>query len=206
VFMDGRSNPHKSFENERRQQRANSSDDLRSQMSQIRNTPEYIALAVKVCKFMQIDVVVSAYEADGQVMHCAIPNSLIAVTGDSDLLAIGSHGMPVPPKLVIVDLWNGQSFRVIGLQAPDTGGELPLYDLYRKHGRIIFQLYAGCSGCDFTEHRSGIPQIGLATFVKLLNEIEDTPSAATLANSIWLEHQPYMYRMHKLDAKSLYRQ
>lgn len=79
MFMHSRSNPHKSFENESHKQRANSSDNLRSQIG---NTPEYIALALKVCKFMQIDVVVSAYDADGQVMHCAIPNSLIAVTGE----------------------------------------------------------------------------------------------------------------------------
>jgi hypothetical protein len=78
---------------------------------------------------------------------------------------------------------------VIDLQAPDTNGKLPLYDLYHKHGRIVFQLYAGCSGCDFTELKYGIPNIGLATFVKLMKEMEDTPSAATLANSIWREHQ-----------------
>ena len=102
IFMDGRSNPFKSHENERRQQRAETSDDERSQ---IRNTPEYIAMAVKVCQFMQIDVLVSAYEADPQVMHYAISNSVIAVTGDSDLLAIGSPVMPecfTPGKLIIV--------------------------------------------------------------------------------------------------------
>jgi hypothetical protein len=54
-----------------------------------RNTPEYIAHAVAVCKFLKIEVVVSAYEADWQVMYRAIPDSLVVITGDSDLLAIG---------------------------------------------------------------------------------------------------------------------
>jgi hypothetical protein len=61
VYMDGRFNPHKRFEEECRQNRA-------STQCSIRNTPEYIAQAVHVCNFLQIEVVMAPYEADPQVM------------------------------------------------------------------------------------------------------------------------------------------
>jgi 5'-3' exonuclease len=105
VCVDGRHNPHKRHEDLRRQQRAERAQRSGMSYGQIRNTPEYIALAVAVCKFMQIEVVVSAYEANWQVMHRAIPDSLTAITGDSDLLDIGPSKMPAgytPSKIMIV--------------------------------------------------------------------------------------------------------
>ena len=75
--------------NERRRkaaEAARASNDLRGQ---IKNTPEYIVKAVAVCKFLKIDVHVSVYEADPQVLYIAILKSLIPVSGDSDLLAYG---------------------------------------------------------------------------------------------------------------------
>lgn len=90
---------------------------------------------------------------------------------------------------MIVSSWNGQLNRVIDLGASHSNGELPLHDLYVEHGRIVFQLYAACRGCNFTEHKSGIPGIGYATFIQLLQKMDDEPSPASLANCIWREYR-----------------
>ena len=161
--MDGRSNPAKAYEDARRQERAavSSQDVSSTSRRQVRNTPEYIARAVQVCKLMDIQVVVSAYEADAQVVHHALPSQLIPVTGDSDLLAIGCEDSPKLDYLMVVQSWTSESYRMIDLTEPSTNGELPLYDLYVEHGRILFQLYAGCSGCDFTQQRVAFHRLGL---------------------------------------------
>ena len=94
---------HKQPEIERRKEkvkRAKEKNDLRGQ---VKNTAEYIARVYHGCKFMGIEVYISAYEADPQVLHAALlPSSeeeydVVPVTGDSDLLAYG-----VPRFLVIV--------------------------------------------------------------------------------------------------------
>lgn len=185
VFFDGRANHHKRFEDQRRESNL------------IRNTPEYIARAAQICRFLGIEFVVSAYEADSQVTHYALHNRLVPITGDSDLLAIGSSEKPgeddencdVLRQLVVVNKWQSESYRVIDLDAPHTNGNLPLYDLYLLHGRIIFQLYAACSGCDFTEQDSGITGIGFKTFIKLVEMVDGELTASKLAAIIWRENQ-----------------
>jgi hypothetical protein len=94
-----------------------------------------------------------------------------------------------PTKIMIVSSYEGQSNRVFDLSTPHTNGEWPLYDLYVEHGRIVFQLYAACRGCDFTEHRNGITGIGYATFLQLLNDMDGEPTPAKLAKSIWNEYE-----------------
>lgn len=192
LYMDGRSNPYKAFEDARRKEKASASaqDDTRSVRCQIRNTPESIARAVNVCKFMDIRVVVSAYEADGQVVKHTLSSKLLAITGDSDLLAIGCEHDPKLDHLMVVTSWESESFRIIDLTLPSTNGELPLvYDLYVKHGRIIFQLYAGCTGCDFTEQESGFPSIGFATFIDLMGKVDGPPSVTSFAAVVWAEYK-----------------
>ena len=136
VFFDGRANHHKRFEDQRRESNL------------IRNTPEYIARAAQICRFLGIEFGVSAYEADSQVTHYALHNRLVPITGDSDLLAIGSSEKPgeddencdVLRQLVVVkNKLQSESYRIIDLDAPHTNGNLPLYDLYLLHGRIVFE-------------------------------------------------------------------
>jgi hypothetical protein len=87
LIMDGRNNPHKRFEDARRQKKADASlaahDDTSSPAGQIRNTPEYIVRAIHVCKFMGIRVIVSVYEADGQVAKHSISSKVIPITRDT---------------------------------------------------------------------------------------------------------------------------
>lgn len=99
VFMDGFNNDHKNPENERRDfniQKAINRHDLRGQ---IKNSPEYITAAIRVCRHLHIDVMGSYEEADPQVAHAAQENNLIPVTGDSDLLAYGVGSLG---KVIIV--------------------------------------------------------------------------------------------------------
>ena len=69
---------------------SNRAEKVRTENSlrgQIRNTPDYIANNIIVCKFFEDEVVVSAFEADPQVFHYALEHSLIPKIGDSYLLA-----------------------------------------------------------------------------------------------------------------------
>jgi hypothetical protein len=88
---------------------------------------------------------------------------------------------------MVVKTWFGESFRIIDLTEPSTNGDLPLYDLYLKHGRIIFQLYAACRGCDFTEYESGFPSIGFRKFIDLMDRIDGTPTPSSFAAVVWAE-------------------
>lgn len=135
---------------------------------------------------MGIRVIVSAYEADGQVVKHALLSNVMPISGDSDLLAIG-RGTEKLQKLMVVKSWFTPSYRIIDLTGQSTNGELPLFDLYVKHGRIVFQLYAACRGCDFTEQENGIPEIGFKTFIDLMSRVVGAPSPASFAAVIWAE-------------------
>ena len=87
-------------------------------------------------------------------------------------------------KLMIVKSYRSELFRIINLEAEVDEGEFPLFDLYKKHGRIVFQLFAACNGRDFSEHASGIPYLGVDSFIRLVKCLEK-PSASTLASAIW---------------------
>ena len=75
------------------------------------------------------------------------------------------------------------------LQSDEPKGKFPLFDLYKQYGRVVFQLYAGCVGCDFTEKQVGIPGIGLKRFLDLIKNTTPPLSSATLGEAIW-EHHP----------------
>ena len=141
---------------------------------------------------MEIPARLSSYEADPEVAHHALDNDLIAVTSDSDLLAYGPSEQSAKNtklrKLMIVSKYKSDCHRIIDLESAIDAGKYLLFDLYRKYGRIIFQLYAGVSGCDFTLHYSGIPQVGIAKFIRLVSELNDVPSAKNLASRIWKEY------------------
>ena len=62
-----------------------------------------------------------------------------------------------------------------------------MFDLYRKNERIVFQLYAACSGYDFTSQQSGIKKIGYQTFISITNKVTGPLSVHILATSIWEE-------------------
>eukprot|EP00579_Thalassiosira_antarctica_P026370 CAMPEP_0202019332 /NCGR_PEP_ID=MMETSP0905-20130828/41723_1 /ASSEMBLY_ACC=CAM_ASM_000554 /TAXON_ID=420261 /ORGANISM="Thalassiosira antarctica, Strain CCMP982" /LENGTH=145 /DNA_ID=CAMNT_0048580571 /DNA_START=115 /DNA_END=549 /DNA_ORIENTATION=+ len=66
VYMDGMENVEKRPEIERRNAAVAEAEVHNSLTGQIRNTPDYIAKAVNVCKFLRIEVYVSAHEADPQ--------------------------------------------------------------------------------------------------------------------------------------------
>ena len=187
--MDGCENIHKCHENRRRQEKAEDAREKNDARGQIRNTPDYINMAVAVCQFMGIRAHVSSYEADPQVAHHALQHDLIAVTSDSDLLAYGPSDQSAKGsklrKIMIVSKYSTDSHRIIDLESDVEVGKLPLFDLYRKYGRIVFQLYAGISGCDFTFHHSGIPKLGISKFVRLMDELNAVPSTKNLAAIIW---------------------
>ena len=85
--------------------------------------------------------------------------------------------------------YSHEFYRVINLNDPTIKeGEYPLLDLRKKYGIIVFQLYAGCLGCDFTERRCGIEGIGYTAFMKLASAVVvegEALTAKSLADSIW---------------------
>ena len=132
----------------------------------------------------------SAYEADPKATHIALANQYaVPITGDSDLLAYGPSGKVDEEaklsRLVVVHSWRTEIYRVIDLNSDVAPGKLPLYDLYRKHGRIAFQLYAACAGCDFTERERGIPGIGIKAFLHLASSIQGPLTSQSLGCAIW---------------------
>lgn len=179
VVFDGALNIDKQPEIDRRQQRVDDAATRNDLRGQVKNTPDYIAMAAHVCEFLNIEYCVAPYEADPQVAYMATKHSAVTVTCDSDLLAYGVTG-----KLVVVKGFNNHSYRVIDLNTNVTHGEYPLFDLYNQHGRILFQLYAACRGCDFTECPSGIRGVGYETFVRLVKDIDEL-SPNSLANALW---------------------
>ena len=74
---------------------------------------------------------------------------------------------------------------MIDLMSDVEPGEYPPLDLYKKHGKIVFQLYAACLGCYFTTHRSSIKGVGYETFIFVTDKVGETLNATTLANSLW---------------------
>ena len=189
IFLDGMDNVHKAPENERRKKRVADARARGDLSRQVKNTPEYIAKAALICRFFGVDVATSAYEADPTTAHYALTYGHVPITGDSDLLAYGPPGDKVKEdrlsKLVVVHSWRNEIYRVIDLDSNVEEGKLPLFDLFRKHGRIVFQLYAATSGCDFTEHERGIPGLGIAWFIRLASSVEGPLSAKSLARVIW---------------------
>ena len=198
IILDGMDNIHKTPENNRRKAAAENAKRDNNLIGQIRNTPEYIAKAGHVCAFMNINYHLAYEEADPQVVYESVSHlkQLVPVTSDSDLLAYSSSGGLVLDnllaygvrKIIIVKAYAHEWFRVIDLDADVEEGEYPVLDMRRKHGIIAFQLFAGCTGCDFTNVRSGISGIGDKTFIKLVTGIDDEGielNANSLADAIW---------------------
>ena len=145
VIMDGLDNKHKAPENERRRANAETAQANDNLIGQIKNTPDYIARATQVCKFMNITVRTAYEEADPQVVYEASQqsgNMLVPVTGDSDLLAyqcVANDTVPISArKIMIVKAFNHQWFRFIDLDA-DKEGDYPLryFNYMRDVGDVI---------------------------------------------------------------------
>lgn len=183
IYFDGMENKAKEPAKDRRQIRRDNAINTNNLRGQIRNTPEYIAKACEICKLLDIKFTVSAYEADPQVSYVCINEQLVPVTGDTDLLAYGAQ------SIVIVRSFGAQVYRIIDLNADVREGEYPLIDLYKKHGVIVFQLYAGVSGCDFTEAESGINGIGYKSFIDAATKVGENLNANTLTTELWTQHQ-----------------
>ena len=88
-------------------------------------------------------------------------------------------------RLILAKGYRLDWYRIIDLEADVPVGEYPLFDLYREHGRIVFQLYDACLGCDFTSSRSGIKDVGYACFMFLACKVEGALSATSLASALW---------------------
>ena len=177
LYFDGMDNPNKRFEDSRREQKRTNATDV---YGKIKNTPEYIVLAAQVAKLMKIKYYVSKEEADPHVSYESMTKGLTPVTGDSDLIAYG-----VDTKIIIVHSWQQAWYRIIDLDTPTEVGEYPLYDLYKDHGKIIFQLYAACLGCDFTEQKCGINGIGFAKFMTIASAVEGKLDAKSFSHAMW---------------------
>eukprot|EP00986_Skeletonema_menzelii_P005570 scaffold2080_cov121-Skeletonema_menzelii.AAC.2 len=182
LFFDGMNNKEKRFEDERRRQKR---DKAKDDYGRIKITAEYIAMAMCVAKSMKIKCFVSKEEADPQVSYVSMSNGCIPVTGDSDILAYGFPQEQGQRKVVIVQSYEQMWYRVIDLDANTEPGEYPLLDLYNKHGRIVFQLYACCRGCDFTEKRCGISGIGYSSFMTIASTVDGPFNAHNFSISIW---------------------
>ena len=180
IYMDGMENLAKVPEIKRRRAAVELAQQRHDLHGQVKNTPEYIAKAMAVCQFLSIEAHVSAYEADTQVSFCTCKESLVAVTSDSDLLAYGVHH-----RLIVVKRFTGEMFCIINLDENVEEGEYPLLDLYRKHGRIVFQLYAAYRGCDFTSCSTGIKDVGYVEFLSLVENTGDKLTAETLSVVLW---------------------
>lgn len=89
MFMDGIDNPDKAPENAGRREGVKATQRDDNLQGQIKNTPEYMSKAVSVCRFFDVDVRVSAFEADPQVAQCSLSRSLVSIRGDLDVLAYG---------------------------------------------------------------------------------------------------------------------
>ena len=108
-------------------------NDLRGQ---VKNTPQYIAEALQMYRFLNIEAYISVNEADLQVSQISLYRSLIPVTGDYDVLAYGVL------KLIIVKGYQYEWFRMIDINVKVEPSKYPLVYPYRVHGAIVFQLYA----------------------------------------------------------------
>jgi len=177
LYLDGMNNPHKEFENERRRLRRDSAEH---EHGRIRNTPEYLAQAAWIAKnVLKIPCYISKEEADPQVAYEAVSKGLVPVTGDSDLIAYGAV------KVILVKSYSRGWYRVIDLEVDTEPGEYPLYDLYKDNGVIVFQLYAGCRGCDFTNEECGIKGIGFTAFMTIASAVEGDLNALTFSKAMW---------------------
>lgn len=195
VVFDGARNADKQPEIDRRQQKVEAAAARNDLRGQVTNTPDYIAKAAHVCEFLNINYCVAPYEADPQVAYMAKKHSAVTMTCDSDLLAYGVSG-----KLVVVKGFKNHTFRLNDLNATVSHDEYPLSSFYNKHGRILFQLYAACRGCDFTTCPSGISGIGYETFIKLVEDIDDL-NPNSLAIALW-ENESNSVGVKSFDSSS----
>ena len=177
LYLDGMDNPNKEFENERRRLRRESAEH---EHGRIKNTPEYLAQAAWIANnVLKIPCFISKEEADPHVAYEAVSKGLVPVTGDSDLIAYGVV------KAIIVKSYSRGWYRIIDLQVDTEPGDYPLYDLYKLYGVIVFQLYAGCRGCDFTKEESGIKGIGYTNFMLIASVVEGDLDARSFSRAMW---------------------
>lgn len=177
VVFDGRENPHKAPEAARRGTRREIAVATGDARGQIRNDPVYIGMAIAACRWLGINFIVSAEEADAQVV-AALCDAII--TSDGDVVAFqAAFDANKSVAIVVVSRWLEDKFRVYKLAADVEEGAYPLFDLYLEHGPIIFHLYAACVGCDFTDSASGILHVGISRFLEVTKAIVDGNAAIT---------------------------
>ena len=86
--------------------------------------------------------------------------------------------------IVIVKSFSVQTYHIIDLNVDVREEEYPLIDLCKKHSIIVFQLYAGVSGYDFTEAKSSIVGIEYESFINAATKVGETLNANTLATKL----------------------
>lgn len=140
----------------------------------IRYDLQYIAMAAKICKGMDIPYIVAASEADSQCRYVEIYGNSpsLIVTGDSDLVAYGNKVVVV----VVVKSWRHEKFRVIDMREQSllsqVSSEGVSHDsrvlcslLIQQHASVVLHILAACFGCDFTPDESGLPGVGEKTIM-----------------------------------------
>ena len=182
VILDGKENEAKAPEDTRRRAQFEHARETGNARGQVKNNPEYTALIVRLCQRLGIEVHVARMEADPQTSYEAKLHGATPVSGDSDLLAYGVTG-----KLILVKSYHSELYRIIDLDADVNDGEYPLLDLFKRHGKIVFQLYAGCRGCDFTQHRYGIVGVGYKLFLSASEAVTGQLTAGSLAAELWAQ-------------------
>ena len=144
VIFDGTVNEHKGPENERRRTLAETAKRNNNLIGQIKNTPDYIALAATVCNFLDFKNYISYEEADPQVVYETSMShiKLVPLSGDSDLLVYQSSNTEGEDGVmnIIMRSYSHEFYRVINLSDPTIKeGKYPLLDLRKKYGIIVFQ-------------------------------------------------------------------
>ncbi|KAL7554211.1 hypothetical protein ACHAWF_017633 [Thalassiosira exigua] len=166
LIFDGKSPPEKIHEHRRR----------KAKEGGISITPAFIAICIRICQGLFVPFIVAPFEADMQVAR--IRPDAIAVCRDSDELGYGNK------KVVFVDTWPREEFRVVDLSVPITEAmeeELPVYWYYRQFGIRVIHWWAAVMGCDISQNESGIIGAGPTAFIAALRAFKDTEPTALLA-------------------------
>jgi hypothetical protein len=181
VVFDGGDSVLKRHE---RQRRDISRETATTNSGKIRNHPLYIALAAKICRDSFVDYIVAPEEADPQCRYARFARTgddgteppTLVITGDSDLIGYENK------NVMIVSSWSKEEYRVFNFEVSHLCGLVANDDLesadhlqstmaYLQFGPIVFHWHAAVTGCDFTEHDTGLQGIGYKTFAKCLVDL-----------------------------------
>lgn len=155
----------------------------------VRNTPRYIAGAVKLCRINSIEFIVSYSEADFQLsLTPEFAKSRTVISHDMDMFALGVR------RLIYVERWDTFKCTYIDLDDIINNGmkEISssnnnsnndndsmvgkLVDILIKHKNqltLVFQLIAAAVGCDFSSNSNGLDNIGIKKAIKFIMDIDE---------------------------------